>query len=104
MRKSAFAIALGITAAALAQDPGKQQEPGKDEQARIRAERAAGGVGNITPEERANADVGAGLHTHRTTKPARREPREEPGEQSARGATRDPGLESGNAPAPHRRP
>jgi hypothetical protein len=69
------------------------QELDKDTQARVRAERSAGGVGKISPEEREGANLGAGPHKERHTAAARREPRETPadrasGRESARGNTR----------------
>jgi len=94
MGKFLFALLFGISTAALAQDPAKPpapaQELDKDTQTRIRAERFAGGLGNITPEEKANANVGAGPHAHaRPDGPAKRGPREESVEREAgRGASR----------------
>jgi hypothetical protein len=98
MRKSLLIFLFGIAAGAAAQDaakppappPAPAQELDKDTQTRIRAERFAGGLGNITPEEKANANVGAGPHTHaRPDGPAKREPREESVEREAgRGASR----------------
>jgi hypothetical protein len=93
MRKFALVFLFGFAAGALAQDVAKPaaqdvakpaaqdaakppaqdaakppaaapQELDKDTQTRIRAERFAGGLGNITPEEKANANVGAGPHRH----------------------------------------
>jgi hypothetical protein len=102
MRKSLVVFLFGIATSAAAQDaakpapqeaakpPAAPQELDKDTQTRIRAERFAGGTGNITPEEKAGANVGAGPHRH--AKPdgaAKREPREADSEsQPARGATR----------------
>jgi len=86
MRNFVLVLALGVATSALAQEPAKPaaaQQPAatpeldKDTQTRQRAERSAGGTGKITPEEKANANVGAGPHTSRRTGPARR-----PGEQS----------------------
>jgi hypothetical protein len=96
MRKSLVVLLFGIATAATAQDPAKPapapQELDKDTQTRIRAERFAGGLGNITPEEKANANVGAGPHKHAKPDGAakrEREPREGDAErQSGRGATR----------------
>jgi hypothetical protein len=94
MGKFFYALLFGISSTALAQDPAKPpaqpQELDKDTQTRIRADRFAGGTGEVTPEEKANANVGAG--PHKQFKPegaARREHRE--------GASRGDGLESGDA-------
>jgi hypothetical protein len=95
MRKSLFIFLCGIATAAAAQDASKPapqpQELDQETQTRIRADRFAGGLGNITPEEKANANVGAG--PHKQTKPegaARREHREGDSErQSGRGARDD---------------
>lgn len=97
MRKLVLVFLLGFFASAVAQDkpPAQpQQELDKDTQTRIRTERSAGGLGKITPEEKANANVGAG--PHRQTKPegaAKREPVEGESERAAeqpagRGASR----------------
>jgi hypothetical protein len=75
MRTPFFILVAGIALTATAQDQAKPQELDKDDQVRIRAERSAGGTGNITPEEKANANVGAGPHQDRHTDAARREPR-----------------------------
>jgi hypothetical protein len=99
MRTPLFTLLASIAIAAAAQDQAKPQEPDKDEQARIRAERSAGGLGKITPEEKANANVGAGPHKERLGGAARREPREED-----RGGTSDKSLESGDAQRDARRP
>jgi hypothetical protein len=74
MRTPLFALLASIAIAAGAQDRAKPQEPDKDEQARIRAERSAGGIGKITPEE------------------------------EDRGGTSDKGLESGDGQRDDRRP
>jgi hypothetical protein len=94
MGKFLFALLFGISITALAQDqakpPAQSQELDKDTQTRIRAERFAGGTGEVTPQEKANANVGAG--PHKQFKPegaARREPRE--------GDSRAEGLESRDA-------
>jgi hypothetical protein len=103
MGKFLFALVFGISTTALAQDPAKPpaqpQELDKDTQTRIRADRFAGGTGNITPEETANANVGAGPHMQfKPEGAARREPREADAErQAGRGASRGDGLESGDA-------
>jgi hypothetical protein len=62
-----------------------EQELDKDTQTRIRAERFAGGLGNITPEEKANANVGAGPHKTRKSKGSSKPAQDEP---AGRGATR----------------
>jgi hypothetical protein len=88
MRKSLFILLLGVATAAGA------QQADKDAETRIRAERSAGGVGKITPEEKSGANLGAGPHKER--KPAdaaRREPRKEASkdqdqDQAGAGATR----------------
>jgi hypothetical protein len=102
MGKFFLALLFGISTTALAQAPAKPpqaEQLDKDTQTRIRAERFSGGTGNITPEEKAGADVGAG--PHKQFKPegaARREHREGDSErQAGRGATRGEGLESGDA-------
>ena len=103
MRKSLLVFLFGIAAGAAAQDPAKPpaqpQELDKDTQTRIRADRFAGGTGNITPEEKANANVGAGPHMQfKPEGAARREPREADSErQAGRGASGGQGLESGDA-------
>jgi hypothetical protein len=76
MRAQLFIALVGIAVAAIAQE--KPQELDKDEQTRIRVERSAGGLGKITPEEKANANVGAGPHKERHTEAARREPGADP--------------------------
>jgi hypothetical protein len=81
MRATLIVLLAGIAAAAAAQDPTKSRDPDKDAQTRIRAEHSAGGLGKVTPQERANADVGAGPHLERHTDPARREPREDSSKQ-----------------------
>lgn len=97
MRKLVLIFLSGFFASALAQDKPPAQPPqqlDKDTQTRIRTERSAGGLGNITPEEKANANVGAGPHMQ--TKPegaAKREPVEGESERAAeqpagRGASR----------------
>ena len=102
MRIPLFILLAGVASAGL------PQELDKDTQTRIRAERAAGGTGNITPEEKASANAGAGPHRTRPAAPARREPREEsarPGDPpAAAGATRGERLESGDARPDARRP
>ena len=73
MGKLICAILLGTAAAfAMAQQqpqpPQKQEQLDKDAEARIRAERSAGGLGKVTPEDKAGASVGAG--PHKQTKPS----------------------------------
>jgi hypothetical protein len=88
MRKTIFAIVLGLaTALAVAQ---QEQKPDKDAQDRIRAERAAGGARQITPEEKAGADAGAGPHKQfKPSGAAKRKHDEGSSErQAGRGATR----------------
>jgi hypothetical protein len=70
-----FILLSGFSTLVLAQD-----KLDKDDQTRIRVERSAGGLGKITPEEKANANVGAGPHMERHGGAASREPREEPGQ------------------------
>jgi len=70
-------LAAALSNPVLAQDPSKPQQTDKEEQARIRVEGAAGGTGNITPEQKAGAAVGAGPHRERNTSAARREPQED---------------------------
>jgi hypothetical protein len=101
MRLPLFFLLVTFAATAAAQGSAKPQEPDKDAQTRIRAQRSAGGLGTITPEERASANAGAGPHLERHTDPARREPRED---SAAQGATRDEGLKSGDAARDARRP
>jgi hypothetical protein len=85
MRNFILVLALGVATSALAQDKDKD----KATQDRVRAERSAGGIGKIDPEQKANANVGAGPHKARRTGPARRDGEQsEPDAQSARGATR----------------
>jgi hypothetical protein len=99
MRRSSLLFFLGFATIAFAQEPAKPQArtqeeaPDKAAQERVRVERAAGGVGRITPEEREGANLGAGPHKERHTDAARREPREAPADpsserESARGNTR----------------
>ena len=99
MRTPLFAILASIAIAASAQDQAKPQEPDKAEEARIRAERSAGGLGKVTPEEKANANVGAGPHKERRGGAARRDPPEEDS-----GATSSKSLESGDGKRDARRP
>jgi hypothetical protein len=108
MRKLVLAFLFGFSAGAAAQDaakptaqdaakpaaqdtakpaaqdtakpPAATQELDKDTQTRIRAERFAGGLGNITPEEKAAANVGAGPHRH--SRPDGAAPREHPDSDS----------------------
>ena len=96
MRNFILILALGVATSALAQE--KDQDKAKDTQDRVRAERSAGGIGKIDPDQKANANVGAGPHKSRRTGPARRDGEQsepdaqsrqsEPDAQSARGATR----------------
>jgi hypothetical protein len=102
MGKSLLALLFGISTIALAQDPAKPpaaEELDKDTQTRIRAERFSGGTGNVTPEEKAGANVGAG--PHKQFKPegaARREQREGDAQREAgRGASGAEGLQSRDA-------
>jgi hypothetical protein len=101
MRATLIVLLAAIATVSSAQEQAKPQEPDKDAQTRIRAQRSAGGLGTITPEERASANAGAGPHLERHTEPARREPR---GDSAAQGATRGEGLESGDARRDPRRP
>jgi hypothetical protein len=96
MRKTIFAIVLGAAAAlAFAQQEQKPQPQAneqldKDAQDRVRAERAAGGARQITPEEHAGAEAGAG--PHKQFKPSgaakRKHVEDAPERQAGRGATR----------------
>ena len=87
MRNFILILALGAATSALAQEKDKDKE--KATQERVRAEHSVGGIGKITAEEKANANVGAGPHKERRTGPARRDGEQsEPDAQSARGATR----------------
>ena len=87
MRNFILILALGVATSALAQE--KDQDKDKATQDRVRAEHSAGGTGKVTPEEKANANVGAGPHKARRTGPARRDGEQsEPDAKSARGATR----------------
>ena len=87
MRNFILILALGAATSALAQEKDKDKE--KATQERVRAEHSVGGIGKITAEEKANANVGAGPHKSRRTGPARRDAEQsEPDAQSARGATR----------------
>jgi hypothetical protein len=90
MRKFILVLALGVATSALAQEKDNDKDKAKDTQERVRAEHSAGGIGKISAEEKANANVGAGPHKERRTGPARRagEEQSEPDAQSARGATR----------------
>jgi len=89
MRNFILILALGVATSAFAQEPAKDKDKAKDTQERVRAEHSAGGLGKVTPEEKANANVGAGPHLARHTGPARRDGEQtEPDAQSARGATR----------------
>jgi hypothetical protein len=85
MRILALLFGLGIAAGAIAQDaakpPAATPELDKDTQTRIRVERSAGGIGKITPEEKAGANLGAGPHRHW---PKGAAPREEPETSSDR--------------------
>jgi hypothetical protein len=96
-------VLMSLAFAAAAQD---QRQSDKDTQARMRSEGSAGGLGNVTPEQKAGADVGAGPHLER--KPggeSKREHQEKPSEREAgRGATRGEALQSGNGRTEPRRP
>jgi hypothetical protein len=71
-----FLLLTALPSVALAQNQ-PQEQLDKDTLARIRAEHSVGGLGKVTPEERANANVGAGPHRARPTAAAPREPRED---------------------------
>jgi hypothetical protein len=97
MRNFILILALGVATSAFAQEPAKDQDKDKATQDRVRAERSAGGIGKIYPDQKANANVGAGPHKERRTGAARRDDESEPAAQSkqsepdaqsARGATR----------------
>ena len=69
MRLPVFVLALSVSTFATAQQRTEPQEPqqqlDKQTQERLRVERAAGGVRQVTPEEKASADAGAGPHITR---------------------------------------
>jgi hypothetical protein len=96
MRLAMFISSLGFAAIAVAQAPQPQQKPQEqqiDKQTleRLRVERAAGGVRELTPEEKASANAGAGPHRSRPRSGQsgeRVEDKSSGGEQSSRGATR----------------
>jgi len=96
MRSLVFIGAMGISllAAAQQQQPQPQSQPqqiDKETQERLRVERAAGGVRQITPEEKASADAGAGPHQTRPSSGQSRKRADDktiPGEESSRGGTR----------------
>lgn len=70
------------------QQPTPQQKAEKERLERIRVEGAVGGVGNVTPEKRRRADVGAGPHLRRQAPGGSRWRAEvipPPGEQPAAG-------------------
>jgi hypothetical protein len=100
MRLAVFISSLGFAAIAVAQQPQQQppqQKPQEQQQIdkqtleRLRVERAAGGVRELTPEEKASANAGAGPHRSRPQSgqsDERVEDKTGGGEQSSRGATR----------------
>src|SRR5262245_32340303 len=98
MRTFLCVVFLGLAATFVqAQDqpkpPAKDQpQLDKDTETRIRTERSAGGLGKVTPEERANANVGAGPHQRFKNYPAPRDKEEKaetaPERDASRGATR----------------
>jgi hypothetical protein len=99
MRLAIFISSLGFAAIAVAQQPQQppQQKPQEQQQIdkqtleRLRVERAAGGVRELTPEEKASANAGAGPHRSRPRSgqsDERVEDKTGGGEQSSRGATR----------------
>ena len=105
MRVFAAVVLFSATTLALAQ----QQQLDEDTLARIRVENAVSGLGEIKPQEKEMANVGAGPHTVRHTEAAKREPvAEEPQEQAAQGGTAPGGTAPGGAEskdanvAPHR--
>ena len=96
MRSLAFIslCSFATLVAAQAQQP-RQEQQNLDKQAveRLRVERAAGGVRQITPEEKANANAGAGPHDRRQASGKSNEVVEQKGapsnnEQSSSGKTR----------------
>jgi hypothetical protein len=98
-----LAILLTMLSSAVA---AQEKNSEKDTQTRIRVEGAAGGTGNITPEQKANANVGAGPHRERRPGgESSRQPQENPTEREAgRGATGDEPVKSGNGRSEPRRP
>jgi hypothetical protein len=70
MRAIAAVVLLSATTLAVAQ----QEKPDENALARIRVEYAVSGLGKITPQQTAMANVGAGPHTVRHTEAAKREP------------------------------
>ena len=99
MRMAVFISSLGFATIAVAQQPQQpsQQQPQEQQQIdkqtleRLRVERAAGGVRELTPEEKASANAGAGPHRSRPRSGQsgeRVEDKSGGGEQSSRGATR----------------
>jgi hypothetical protein len=67
MRRLVLCCSLAFAGSLFAQEAAKKPAPelDKDTQTRIRVDRAAGGTGNITPEEKASANAGAGPHLSR---------------------------------------
>jgi hypothetical protein len=68
MRNFILLFFLGLATSAAAQEKDKDKD--KATQDRVRAERSAGGTREVTPEEKAGANVGAGPHISRRTGPA----------------------------------
>ena len=104
MRTLLFITLTGFAAAGFAQekppaDKEQQQQIDKETQERLRAERSAGGVRQITPEEKQGAAAGAG--THRQSRPGGAAPRE-PTEESSKEESSN--VQSGNAGPDARRP
>jgi hypothetical protein len=99
-----LAILLTMLSSAGAAQEKKSEKD--DTQTRIRVEGAAGGTGNITPEQKDSANVGAGPHRERTPGgESSRQPQENPTEREAgRGATGDEPVKSGNGRSEPRRP
>ena len=95
MRLPVFILALSVSTFAAAQQQTEpqqtQQQLDKQTQERVRVERAAGGTRQITPEENASANAGAGPHLSRPGSGQHRqqvESKSAPAEQSSSGATR----------------
>jgi hypothetical protein len=102
MRTVLVILLSAFTIAAAAQEQLDEQT-----QKRIRTEGSVGGLGKVTPEQKAGAELGAGPHREFRSGPApRRESSEENSSErdAGRGATRDEALQSGNGRAEPPRP
>jgi hypothetical protein len=101
MRNLVAILLITFSLAAAAQEQLDEQT-----QKRIRTEGSVGGLGKVTPEQKAGAEFGAGPHREFRLGPApRREGEENSSERDAgRGETRGEALQSGHGRSEPSRP